>query len=231
VQVQKQNYRYEKRRATNELLNVLKDPSIVIIADWLKVRGSLRSWTKLWCVLKPGILLLYKSNKAKVWMYGSNSLTQRHGFRFKIDLIHCWGRFSNSKQYTCLAAVIPRLAVEWVLDLSKISIRASLSPVIRILEATRWVLIWFCQVLVVLVCLLLIYHSQAVSGRDHFKNNMSVFVVSLQTAFLPHSLSACKHDILYGSYATLSLSHSWTVSEQMKKLEQRLPLSCSTLCF
>jgi len=66
VQVQKQNYRYEKRRATNELLSVLKDPSIVIIADWLKVRGSLRSWTKLWCVLKPGILLLYKSHKAKV---------------------------------------------------------------------------------------------------------------------------------------------------------------------
>jgi len=66
VQVQKQNYRHEKRRATNELLNVLKDPSIVIIADWLKVRGSLRSWTKLWCVLKPGILLLYRSHKAKV---------------------------------------------------------------------------------------------------------------------------------------------------------------------
>jgi len=66
VQVQKQNYRYEKRRATNELLSVLKDPSIVIIADWLKVRGSLKSWTKLWCVLKPGILLLYKSDKAKV---------------------------------------------------------------------------------------------------------------------------------------------------------------------
>ena len=66
MQVQKQNYRYEKRRATNELLAVLKDPSIVIIADWLKVRGSLKSWTKLWCVLKPGILLLYRSHKAKV---------------------------------------------------------------------------------------------------------------------------------------------------------------------
>ena len=30
-----------------------------------QVRGSLKSWTKLWCVLKPGLLLLYKTPKAK----------------------------------------------------------------------------------------------------------------------------------------------------------------------
>uniref|UniRef100_A0A1A9ZBM1 Oxysterol-binding protein n=1 Tax=Glossina pallidipes TaxID=7398 RepID=A0A1A9ZBM1_GLOPL len=30
-----------------------------------KVRGTLKSWTKLWCVLKPGLLLLYKSPKTK----------------------------------------------------------------------------------------------------------------------------------------------------------------------
>lgn len=65
-QVQKRNYRYEKQRATKELLSMLKDPSVVIIADWLKVRGSLKSWMKLWCILKPGLLVLYKSHKAKV---------------------------------------------------------------------------------------------------------------------------------------------------------------------
>ncbi|RZC36626.1 oxysterol-binding protein-related protein 8, partial [Asbolus verrucosus] len=62
---QRKNYRKEKKRVTNELLNSLKDPSVVVLADWLKIRGTLKSWTKLWCVLKPGLLLLYKSPKAK----------------------------------------------------------------------------------------------------------------------------------------------------------------------
>ncbi|XP_017768264.1 PREDICTED: oxysterol-binding protein-related protein 8 isoform X2 [Nicrophorus vespilloides] len=62
---QRKNYRKEKKRVTNELLNSLKDPSVVVLADWLKVRGTLKSWTKLWCVLKPGMLLLYKSAKCK----------------------------------------------------------------------------------------------------------------------------------------------------------------------
>ncbi|KAL3289902.1 hypothetical protein HHI36_023287 [Cryptolaemus montrouzieri] len=62
---QRKNYRREKKRVTNELLNSLKDPSVVVLADWLKIRGTLKSWTKLWCVLKPGLLVLYKSPKAK----------------------------------------------------------------------------------------------------------------------------------------------------------------------
>lgn len=62
---QRKNYRKEKKRVTNELLNSLKDPSVVVLADWLKIRGTLKSWTKLWCVLKPGMLLLYKSPKSK----------------------------------------------------------------------------------------------------------------------------------------------------------------------
>lgn len=67
-QVQKKHYRHEKKRAAKELLSALKDTSVTIIADWLKVRGSLKSWTKLWCVLKPGLLLLYKSHKTKVYL-------------------------------------------------------------------------------------------------------------------------------------------------------------------
>lgn len=80
---QKRSYRMQKKRVAKELLSTFKDESIIVLADWLKVsslsqrcevailllnfqvRGSLKSWTKLWCVLKPGLLLLYKSQKAK----------------------------------------------------------------------------------------------------------------------------------------------------------------------
>ena len=55
----------QKKRVAKELLSTFKDESIIVLADWLKVRGSLKSWTKLWCVLKPGLLLLYKSQKVK----------------------------------------------------------------------------------------------------------------------------------------------------------------------
>lgn len=66
LQVQKKHYRKEKKRAAKELLSTLKDPSVIVMADWLKVRGTLKGWTKLWCVLKPGLLVLYKSHKQKV---------------------------------------------------------------------------------------------------------------------------------------------------------------------
>merc|ERR1719422_1185901 len=62
---QKRSYRMQKKRVAKELLTTFKDESIIVLADWLKVRGSLKSWTKLWCVLKPGLLLLYKSPKTK----------------------------------------------------------------------------------------------------------------------------------------------------------------------
>ncbi|XP_043462692.1 oxysterol-binding protein-related protein 8 isoform X3 [Leptopilina heterotoma] len=62
---QRKNYRIEKKRVANELLSSLKDPTVVVMSDWLKIRGTLKSWTKLWCILKPGLLLLYKSPKVK----------------------------------------------------------------------------------------------------------------------------------------------------------------------
>lgn len=55
----------QKKRVAKELLSTFNDDSIIVLADWLKIRGSLKSWTKLWCVLKPGLLLLYKSQKVK----------------------------------------------------------------------------------------------------------------------------------------------------------------------
>lgn len=55
----------EKKRVASELLSSIQDPTVVVLEDWLKVRGTLKSWTKLWCVLKPGLLLIYKSQKTK----------------------------------------------------------------------------------------------------------------------------------------------------------------------
>nr|1V88_A Chain A, Oxysterol binding protein-related protein 8 [Homo sapiens] len=40
----------------------------IVMADWLKIRGTLKSWTKLWCVLKPGVLLIYKTQKNGQWV-------------------------------------------------------------------------------------------------------------------------------------------------------------------
>ncbi|KAM5224814.1 oxysterol-binding protein-related protein 5 isoform 3-T4 [Hipposideros larvatus] len=68
LKAQKQNYRQEKKRATKQLFSALTDPSVVIMADSLKIRGTLKSWTKLWCVLKPGVLLIYKTPKVGQWV-------------------------------------------------------------------------------------------------------------------------------------------------------------------
>lgn len=56
-------YLKQKKRAAEEILSVLNDPTVLVMADWLKVRGTLKGWTKVFCELKPGLLLLYKSNK------------------------------------------------------------------------------------------------------------------------------------------------------------------------
>uniref|UniRef100_A0A2K6GTL6 Oxysterol-binding protein n=1 Tax=Propithecus coquereli TaxID=379532 RepID=A0A2K6GTL6_PROCO len=68
LKAQKENYRQEKKRATRQLLRALTDPSVVIMADSLKIRGTLKSWTKLWCVLKPGALLIYKTPPGGQWV-------------------------------------------------------------------------------------------------------------------------------------------------------------------
>ncbi|KAM8814042.1 oxysterol-binding protein-related protein 5 isoform 2-T3 [Rhynchonycteris naso] len=68
LKAQKKNYRQEKKRAVKQLLSALTDPRVVIMADSLKIRGTLKSWTKLWCVLKPGVLLIYKTPKVGQWV-------------------------------------------------------------------------------------------------------------------------------------------------------------------
>ncbi|XP_051975305.1 oxysterol-binding protein-related protein 5-like isoform X2 [Xyrauchen texanus] len=68
LKVQKMNYRQEKKRVAKELFSALKDPSVVIMSNWLKIRGTLKSWTKLWCVLRPGILVIYKTPGSDHWV-------------------------------------------------------------------------------------------------------------------------------------------------------------------
>jgi hypothetical protein len=77
------------------MLTIMRDERIIVLADWLKVRGSLKNWIKLYAILKPGIMLLFKSDKAKQpgqWVgtviLNSCQLLERpskkHGFCFKL---------------------------------------------------------------------------------------------------------------------------------------------------
>ncbi|KAJ8406505.1 hypothetical protein AAFF_G00300790 [Aldrovandia affinis] len=68
LKLQKKNYRQEKKRAAKELFSTLKDPSVVLMSNWLKIRGTLKGWTRMWCVLKPGVLLIYKTPKVEPWV-------------------------------------------------------------------------------------------------------------------------------------------------------------------
>ncbi|RUS74197.1 hypothetical protein EGW08_018045, partial [Elysia chlorotica] len=61
----KKSYRSAKKEVAREVMNSASDKSIVLMADWLKVRGTLKGWTKLWCVCRPAMLVIYKSEKMK----------------------------------------------------------------------------------------------------------------------------------------------------------------------
>lgn len=55
----------------SQLQQVTRYPDIQYIPFYtlfLQIRGTLKSWTKLWCVLKPGVLLIYKTHKNGQWV-------------------------------------------------------------------------------------------------------------------------------------------------------------------
>lgn len=91
---QKENYLTEKKRINNDMLTIMRDERIIVLADWLKVRSSLKNWIKLYVILKPGILLLYKSDKIKSGQWIGTVLlnscqllerpSKKHGFCFKL---------------------------------------------------------------------------------------------------------------------------------------------------
>ncbi|XP_054165544.1 oxysterol-binding protein-related protein 8-like [Oppia nitens] len=67
----RKNYRIEKKKVADELMSTLKDPTVVVMTDWLKVRSTLKQWNKFWCELRPGLLLLHKSantEKSGAWV-------------------------------------------------------------------------------------------------------------------------------------------------------------------
>ncbi|CAL1534739.1 unnamed protein product [Lymnaea stagnalis] len=90
----KKSYRSQKKEVAREIMNSASDQSFVLMADWLKVRGTLKGWTKLWCVCKPAMLIIYKSEKMKTghWvgtiLLNTCQLLQRpskkEGFCFKL---------------------------------------------------------------------------------------------------------------------------------------------------
>nr|XP_039260718.1 oxysterol-binding protein-related protein 8-like [Styela clava] len=92
LRIQKQSYKVEKKKVHNELKNTIQDPTVVIRSDWLKIRSTLKNWSRIWCVLKPGVLILYKTQKLKQWigtvLLTSSEIIQRpskkEGFCFKI---------------------------------------------------------------------------------------------------------------------------------------------------
>ena len=91
---QKENYLVEKKKMTNDILTIMSDERIILLADWLKIRGSFKNWIKLYCILKPGIMQLFKSDKLKPGQWVGtiilNSLqlikrpSKKHGFCFKL---------------------------------------------------------------------------------------------------------------------------------------------------
>uniref|UniRef100_A0A0N5AXN0 PH domain-containing protein n=1 Tax=Syphacia muris TaxID=451379 RepID=A0A0N5AXN0_9BILA len=62
---QKREYKDEKKRVIAEMAAALRDPTVVIMADWLKVRGTLRKWKRYYCVLVPGLFVIYRSDKVE----------------------------------------------------------------------------------------------------------------------------------------------------------------------
>lgn len=60
---QKREYKDEKKRVISEMAAAWRDPTVVIMADWLKVRGTLRKWKRYHCVLVPGLFVIYRSDK------------------------------------------------------------------------------------------------------------------------------------------------------------------------
>ena len=67
----RKTYQIAKKKVAEEMLSTISDPTVVVMADWLKVRGTLKGWTKIWCELKPGLIVLYKSpktHKSGVWI-------------------------------------------------------------------------------------------------------------------------------------------------------------------
>ena len=68
LRLQKQSYKLEKKKVENEFKMTAQDPGVVLLSDWLKVRNNLKKWSRMWCVINPGMLIFYKNSKQKSWI-------------------------------------------------------------------------------------------------------------------------------------------------------------------
>ncbi|GAU98121.1 hypothetical protein RvY_09304-2 [Ramazzottius varieornatus] len=93
---QKRKYKVEKKRLTDEIVQCLAESTFLIESGWLKARTTIKTWTKVWCDLKPGGMILYRNEarpgEANVWI-GTILLnvcrvimrpSKKEGFCFKI---------------------------------------------------------------------------------------------------------------------------------------------------
>lgn len=88
----KQTYKVQKKKVAREFSSALKDKSVIILSSWLKIRGTLKNWSKYWCVIKPEVMIIYKGHKHHHWV-GSVMInncefiirpSSKEGFCFKI---------------------------------------------------------------------------------------------------------------------------------------------------
>lgn len=66
--VRKRTYKKEKKKKEKEFSSAIKDKSVTIVSSWLKIRGTLKSWSKYWCVVKPEVIIVYKSDSQHHWV-------------------------------------------------------------------------------------------------------------------------------------------------------------------
>lgn len=139
----KKIYQQEKKKLAEQLLSTLNDPTVILLADWLKVRTSFKAWSKVYCELRPGVLVIYKSakvHKSGVWI-GTVLLnicnvierpSKKGGFCFKI--------FSQVNDQNIWANIGPRNekgfgALTLPLPLSYLMFRANNQSGIRWMKA------------------------------------------------------------------------------------------------
>ena len=48
----KKAYQAQKKKLAEQLLSTVNDPTMILLADWLKVRALPRTWMKFWCELR-----------------------------------------------------------------------------------------------------------------------------------------------------------------------------------
>lgn len=68
--MQKKNYREEKKRATKELLSTITDPSVIVMADWLKVGVSPNSQSVFRPVLITPAMWVLGRTEIALLLYG-----------------------------------------------------------------------------------------------------------------------------------------------------------------